>query len=126
MNGASRLMSHLLRLCVYYLLLPFVRFFYRVKGVGIENLPTNGPFLLVSNHVSYIDAMVISVVMDRPVRFLMWRHFYEKTFIGWVCRVFRSIPIEPTGHSGDIRKSLEAVINALKSGDIVCLFPEGR
>ena len=118
-------MSRLLRVFVHCLLFPLVRFFYRVRAVGSENIPPLEPFLLVPNHVSYVDAIVLCAVLKRPVRFLMLRRFYEMPLIAWVCRTFRAIPIEPDSTSGDVRESLHAVINALQAGDPVCLFPEG-
>ena len=118
-------MNRFLRGLVYIPLFLFVKLFYRVKTVGRENLPESGSFLVVANHVSYVDALVLGVAMRGDVRFLMWRFFYERAIVGWVCRLFRSIPIEPEGSSSGIRGSLDAAIEALNAGDVVGLFPEG-
>jgi acyl-[acyl-carrier-protein]-phospholipid O-acyltransferase / long-chain-fatty-acid--[acyl-carrier-protein] ligase len=111
-------------LCIVH---PLTMFFYRVQVADKENLPpkSDGPILFVANHVSYADALVVTAGLDRPVRFLMARPIYDKPVINWICRIFRTIPIHPTGTFGEIRNSLDAVVDALKQGDSVCMFPEG-
>jgi len=102
-----------------------VRFFYRQKVVGVEHVPEQGPFLLVANHVSFVDAIVLQAAVRRQLRFLMLRRFYARRLIGWFCRLWEAIPIEPSDWGGGLRQSLDVVIKALKAGATVCVFPEG-
>ena len=118
-------MKMFLRALIRFTILPLVRFFYRQRVVGAEHVPPDGPLLLVANHVSYIDAIIVQAALKRHVRFLMWRRFYERGVTGWVCRLWHAIPIEPGDASGGIRQSLEAVMEALNAGAAACLFPEG-
>ena len=101
------------------------RIFYRLDVVGAENVPESGPGLIVSNHVSYLDAAVISVALRRPVRFVMFRDYFKKPVIGRLARLFDPIPVSSGDSAGGIRQSLDAVFAALKAGELVCLFPEG-
>jgi len=102
-----------------------VWFFYRQKVVGAEHVPEKGAFLLVSNHVSFVDAIVLQAAARRQLRFLMLHRFYERGLVGWFCRLWEAIPIEPSDGGGGVRQSLDVVIKALKAGDAVCVFPEG-
>jgi len=117
-------MKRLLRALLYALLYPPIRFFYRLRHVGRENLPA-GAFLLVSNHVSYIDALILGAVAGTDLRFVMWSHFYRKTHLRWFCWLFDTIPIEPEGPAPRVRRALDAVTQTLRSGRPVAMFPEG-
>ena len=118
-------MNRIWRALILAILWPIARLHYDIRVTGRENLPEDGPFLLISNHVSFADALIVTLAARRSVRFLMWRYFYAKPVIGWVCRVFRAIPIEPSGSIRDIRGSLDSVVDALNEGDPICMFPEG-
>jgi acyl-[acyl-carrier-protein]-phospholipid O-acyltransferase/long-chain-fatty-acid--[acyl-carrier-protein] ligase len=100
---------------------PLVRCFYRVTALGLENLPEGG-FLLLPNHISWIDAIVLQLVCRRPIRYIIDQEFYRKPLLHPLLRMVRCIPI-------DIRHSLPAVRAATEKigeGEIVCLFPEGQ
>ena len=76
-----------------FLLRPLVRVFYRVTVVGARNLPASGPALLVCNHVSYVDSVILGYALERPPRFLIWRKFFDARFIGPLVRAFGAIPV---------------------------------
>jgi acyl-[acyl-carrier-protein]-phospholipid O-acyltransferase/long-chain-fatty-acid--[acyl-carrier-protein] ligase len=100
---------------------PLVRCLYRITALGHENLPEGG-FLLLPNHITWIDAIILQLASPRPVRYIIDQEFYNKPVLRPFLRLVRCIPI-------DIRHSLPAVRAATEKigqGEIVCLFPEGQ
>jgi acyl-[acyl-carrier-protein]-phospholipid O-acyltransferase/long-chain-fatty-acid--[acyl-carrier-protein] ligase len=97
---------------------------YRIRIVGAENLPLRGPALLVSNHVSFVDALMIGASMPRLVRFMLHRDYYDLKWLHWFFRLMRSIPVSATNRR-DIVQSLKHARNELDKGHIVCIFAEG-
>ncbi len=113
------------------ILLRFVGFLltrtlYRIRVIGGEHLPAAGPALLVSNHVSYIDALLIMAVCPRPVRFIAWEGNFEKPWLGWALRAMRTIPIASDQKPRELIRSMRTAQQALKDGEIVCIFAEGQ
>src|SRR6266404_3350745 len=100
---------------------PLVRCFYRVRPIGIECLPKGG-FLLLPNHISWVDAIVLQLACPRPIRYIIDREFYDKPFLRPFLRIVRCIPIEQR-HS---RSAIRAAAEQIAAGEIVCLFPEGQ
>lgn len=94
---------------------------FRPKVTGLEQLPREGPVLLLPNHISYGDAALIQAASPRHVRFVVYEPWYYQTGLRWIMRLMRTIPIMP-GRSHD---GLKATIEALEAGHVVCLFPEG-
>ncbi|MEM6820752.1 MAG: MFS transporter [Verrucomicrobiota bacterium] len=94
---------------------------YRVKTEGAEHFPKEGGVLLVSNHVSYLDALILSIACPRHPRFLSLESLFDKPVVGWVLKVFGAIPISPRHAKDAIQKASAAV----ESGEVVCIFPEG-
>ncbi|MBI2788367.1 MAG: AMP-binding protein [Elusimicrobia bacterium] len=109
----------LLRLAVR----PFVRLFYRTAISGLENLP-NGPAVIVPNHISYVDAILISFAADRPMRFMMKRQIFEK--MPRLMGALGAIPVSSQDSPKDIEASLEAARQAIRAGQSVVIFPEGQ
>ena len=106
---------------VSILLHSIVRVLHPTRVRGIENLPTEGGALLVSNHVSYLDAILIYSVSNRPVRFLGTNEMLRAPFMRWMYRKFNVIPVS----SKRAREAISKSVDALKAGDLVCIFPEG-
>ncbi len=102
-----------------------VRFIYRPRVVGTGNIPIEGGALLICNHVSYADASLIDAACPRPVRFVMDRDFYDIPWLKPVCRLARTIPILAKDPPKKIAASIRKARNALKAGDVVCVFAEG-
>lgn len=120
----------LMALCHYQLLVRFPLWLlrhslYRVHVHGLENLPATGPALLVSNHVSHIDAILILAAQKRRVRFLIWAPYLGVPFLRWLLRLARVIPIDGGAGPRAIVASLRAAGEALAQGDVVCIFAEG-
>ena len=97
------------------------RTFYRVTPVGLEELPASGGVLLLPNHISYIDAVILQLACPRPIRFLVYEQIYRARFLHWGLRLLGAIPISPK----IARTAIETAVNALARGEVVCLFPEG-
>src|SRR6266850_1021404 len=105
----------------YFCALSIARAIYRVKVLGRENLPTGG-CLIVPNHITWVDAIILQLACPRPVRFIIDEEFYRKPALQPVLRMARAIPI-------DRRKPREAIRRAseqIEAGQFVCIFPEGQ
>lgn len=98
------------------------KFFYRIRTQGEMNIPEKGGVLMVANHLSYIDGIILSIACPRPIRFLMFDTCFDKKIIGKFARLFEMVPVSPTKAKDAIRVAKEA----LAEGDIVCIFPEGQ
>ncbi len=101
------------------------RLFFRVRVVGAGHIPANGGALLVSNHVSYADAILIGSLTPRLIRFLMWEPIYRNRWLHPVCRLFHAIPL-PTHSPKESLRALRAAQAGLAAGQLVCIFPEGE
>jgi acyl-[acyl-carrier-protein]-phospholipid O-acyltransferase/long-chain-fatty-acid--[acyl-carrier-protein] ligase len=101
------------------------RLVYRLRILGRANLPATGPVLLVSNHVSYADWLVIMAASPRPVRFVIASNFLHNPWVGWILRIARVISINRRIGPKSLGQSFDAIRQALKDGEVVCIFPEG-
>ena len=112
-----------LRLLVWLLL----HTFYRVDHGGLDNIPEEGPALLVCNHVSYVDALVLAGCIRRPIRFVMYYRIYEMRLLSFIFKTAHAIPIASAKENLQMRDQAFADINAaLAQGELVCIFPEGK
>jgi acyl-[acyl-carrier-protein]-phospholipid O-acyltransferase/long-chain-fatty-acid--[acyl-carrier-protein] ligase len=102
--------------------LTLLRFFYRIRTTGQENLPEKGGVLLLSNHVTWADAFFLTAASPRPIRFIMEQGFMGTRAIRIFCTIFDTVPIS----SAKPREALRAASQALAAGDVVCIFPEGQ
>jgi len=99
---------------------------YHVRKQGLENIPDEGPALLVCNHVSYVDPMIIAGCIRRPVRFVMYYKIYQMPLMHFVFKTAKAIPIAGAYEDRALmEKSFADIEQALKDGDLVCIFPEG-
>ena len=100
---------------------------YRLDKTGIEHLPEHGPALIVCNHVSFVDALVIAAACPRPIRFVMDHHIFKLPIISFVFRTGRAIPIASARENPKMTaRAFDEVAKALAEGDLVAIFPEGR
>src|SRR5437763_5089660 len=97
---------------------PLVRCFYRVQSVGIERLPKGG-FLLLPNHISWVDAIVLLLACPRPIRFIIDEGVYRNRFLHPVLRAVGCIPIT----ARKAKEGMRDAIARIRAGEIVCLFP---
>ena len=101
--------------------------FYHVKAKGLDKIPEKGPAVLVCNHVSYVDALIIAGCIRRPVRFVMYYKIYNLPVLNFVFRTAKAISI--AGRYEDeslLNKAFDDIDQALADGDLVCIFPEGK
>jgi len=103
-----------------------MKMLYRLRVQGIENIPDEGAALLVCNHVSYLDALLIGGSVPRPARFVMYYRIFNTPGAGWIFRASRAIPIAGAREDAALmEKAFADVDAALAAGEIVCIFPEG-
>jgi acyl-[acyl-carrier-protein]-phospholipid O-acyltransferase / long-chain-fatty-acid--[acyl-carrier-protein] ligase len=99
---------------------------YRVKVLGRENFPDKTGALLVCNHMSYVDAALLIASTDRPIRFLMYQGIYDNPFVQPFVKMMKAIPISDEQRPRDLIRSLNTASEALREGEIVCIFAEGQ
>jgi 1-acyl-sn-glycerol-3-phosphate acyltransferase len=104
-----------------------VNIMYRIKVSGLENVPERGPAVLVCNHVSFMDALVIGGSVRRPVRFVMDHNIFRIPVMGFIFRTAHAIPIAPAREdSSALARAFDKIDEELAKGEIVCIFPEGK
>src|SRR5713226_7816639 len=99
---------------------------YRLDVVGRENMPARGGALLTPNHVSMADAVFLIASLDRPIRFLMFKGSYEHPLVKPFAKIMGVIPIAYDQGPREMLHSLRLATDALKNGEVVCIFPEGQ
>jgi 1-acyl-sn-glycerol-3-phosphate acyltransferase len=100
---------------------------HRVNTVDVERIPDEGPAVLVCNHVSYVDAIVIGAASPRPIRFVMDHRIFKMPLLGWIFRTAKAIPIAPAKEDPFMmERAFVDIAEALHQGDLVCIFPEGK
>jgi acyl-[acyl-carrier-protein]-phospholipid O-acyltransferase / long-chain-fatty-acid--[acyl-carrier-protein] ligase len=99
---------------------------YRIHSEGRENVPAKGGALLVPNHVSMVDAVLLIASIDRPIRFLMFKGSYDHPLVKPFAKIMGVIPISSQLRPREMILSLRTATQALKDGEVVCIFPEGQ
>jgi acyl-[acyl-carrier-protein]-phospholipid O-acyltransferase/long-chain-fatty-acid--[acyl-carrier-protein] ligase len=97
---------------------------YRIRIVGPEHVPMRGPALLVCNHVSFVDGLLVGACVQRFVRFLIYRPIYEHKALHWLLRHMQAIPVQG-GSAKEVVTSLACAQEELRQGHVVCIFAEG-
>lgn len=113
--------DHFIRIGVWVV----TRAFYRLDLVGIENVPTKGPALLVMNHTSFVDGNLITASFRRFVRFVVYKGHAELPILRRMAAIMKAIPVDADAPPKEIVKSLRAASDALNRGELVCVFAEG-
>ncbi|VVE62881.1 glycerol acyltransferase [Pandoraea anapnoica] len=100
---------------------------YRIEVKGADQIPDEGPCVLVCNHVSFADAVVIGASIRRPVRFVMDHRIFQIPVLSWFFRTVGAIPIAPAHEdAAGLERAYAQIAKALDAGDVVCIFPEGK
>jgi 1-acyl-sn-glycerol-3-phosphate acyltransferase len=100
---------------------------YRIRGEGLEQIPERGPAVLVCNHVSFMDALIIGGCIRRPVRFVMYYKIFQIPVLRFLFRAAGAIPIAGKNENPELlEQALDSVAKSLDAGKLVCIFPEGR
>ncbi len=93
---------------------------------GDESIPTEGAAVLVCNHVSFVDAVLIMAASPRPIRFLMDHRIFRQPLLGGLFRLAKAIPVAPQGEDpGAYEAAFERAAQALREGELLAIFPEG-
>ena len=104
-----------------------VNIVYRLRTRGLEHIPDQGPALVVCNHVSLMDALVVSGCCRRPVRFVMDHHIFKMPILNFVFRTAGAVPIASARENPEIlERAYDRVADYLAEGEVVGIFPEGR
>jgi len=110
---------------VRFILWSITMILFRVRFEGRENVPRTGPALLISNHISYADALFVgSTIRSRTIHFLMWQPIFDAPVVNYFFRLLQEIPIDERSPKGTIR-ALRAAREQLLRGELVGIFPEG-
>lgn len=100
---------------------------YRFDKTGRDAVPEDGPALLVCNHVSFVDALIVAAAFRRPVRFIMHHTIWRHPALNWIFRIGGVIPIAPRHEDPALTEAaFERTADALRRGELVCIFPEGK
>jgi 1-acyl-sn-glycerol-3-phosphate acyltransferase len=103
-----------------------VSLLYRIDKRELERVPEEGAAVLVCNHVSFVDALIIGGVIRRPVRFVMYHKIFRIPVLSFIFRTAKAIPIAPAKEDEALmKKAFDDIAAALAAGELVCIFPEG-
>ncbi len=100
---------------------------YRVEHKGLDAIPDEGPAVLVCNHVSFVDALLIGGAVRRPIRFVMYYKIYNLPVLNFIFRTAGTVPI--AGRNEDLliyEAAFKKIAEYLRNGELVCIFPEGK
>jgi 1-acyl-sn-glycerol-3-phosphate acyltransferase len=104
-----------------------IKFAYRLRVSGLENIPNKGPVIIVANHVSYVDALVITAACRRPIQFIMDHNIFKTPVLAWVFKQMKAIPIASAKEKPElIEAAFARAKKTLQDGDVVGIFPEGK
>lgn len=113
----------LMRLLVWLL----INTLYRIRKTGLEHIPDEGPAIVVANHVSYVDALIIGGNVRRPIRFVMYHKIFRIPVLSFIFRTARAIPIAPAREDEALmHKAFDEIAAALQAGEVIGIFPEGQ
>ncbi|MCG8494373.1 MAG: 1-acyl-sn-glycerol-3-phosphate acyltransferase, partial [Sneathiellales bacterium] len=99
---------------------------YRIKRVNMDHIPDDGPALMICNHVSYVDALIIAGSCRRPVRFVMDSQIFKIPVFSFIFRTAGAVPIASKKKDPEIyEQAFQKIADYLKEGEVVCIFPEG-
>ena len=99
---------------------------YRIRVDGRENVPESGGALFVCNHMSFVDGLLLIASIDRPIRFILYKAVYDLPYVRPFAKIIGAIPISSEQRPREMIHSLREATNAIKNGEIVCIFAEGQ
>ena len=103
------------------------RVMYRIKKVGSAQIPEKGPAIIASNHVSFVDWLIIAGFSPRPIRFVVYAPLFKNPLFRLIFKLGKCIPIDSAKKNPEIYKSaFIQMAQALKNGELLCIFPEGK
>ena len=113
----------IMRLLIWLL----VHTMYRVDKKGLDHIPDAGPAVLICNHVSFVDALVLAGCIRRPIRFIMYYRIFQLPILSFIFRTANAIPIAAEHEDREMMEdAFDQVSATLRQGELVCIFPEGK
>ena len=111
---------------MFYIIAKFIfliifKFFFRLKVIGQENIPQNGPFIIVANHSSLLDPIILGISIKPKIIFVAAAYLFEIGWLGYLLRKANSIPVQ---RENDI-KAIKQSLKILRQGGVLGIFPEG-
>jgi len=104
-----------------------INLLYRIRLTGLNKIPDEGAAVIVCNHVSFMDALIIAGCCRRPVRFVMDHRIFKTPILSFIFRTAKAIPIAPAKENPELmNKAFDQVAEYLEEGELVCIFPEGK
>lgn len=97
---------------------------YKIRIIGQEHVPFRGPALLVCNHISFVDALLVGACIQRFIRFVVFKSYYEMPPLHWLFRLMKAIPVAG-GNRKEVLQFIERAREELRQGHVVCIFAEG-
>jgi 1-acyl-sn-glycerol-3-phosphate acyltransferase len=111
---------------IRFLIWILIHTIYRLDIRGIEHIPDHGPVIIASNHVSFVDPLIIGGIIRRPVRFLMYYRIFQIRMLKWFFKFGRAIPIAGKHEDAQIfEQANQRSVEVLDEGDVLGIFPEG-
>lgn len=107
-----------------FIIKAIIKAFYKTSFHGFEKIPKTGPVLIIANHVSYLDGIMIQAACNRPIRYIIDDYIYRMPGVYYFMRINRAIPILPKKEN--VAAALDAISQGLEMGDCICIFPEGQ
>jgi len=101
---------------------PFVRLYLGLRREGLEHIPRRGPLIIVCNHVSYMDAILLGSAAPRPIQFMVLQWMYDLLFLRWFYWGMGTVPVQSDGKD---RKAIKLALQVLDRGRVLGIFPEG-
>ena len=129
LNGivAAYIYTLLPEFLIRFLIWVVTRIMYRIRVEGMSHLPKEGPAILVCNHVSFVDWMIIGGTVKRPVRFVMDHSFFKGWLVKRILTRGKVIPIASAKEDpARLEEAFRRISEELNDGELVCIFPEGR
>src|SRR6266516_3273600 len=108
----------------YVILGPWLRLLYRPKARGLENIPREGPAILAANHQSFLDDLLLPLMVERKITILAKADYFDRWTTAWFFKAAGCVPVRREGGSAS-QAAIKAGVDALKEGKLVALFPEG-
>ncbi|WP_444995585.1 MFS transporter [Aliikangiella sp. IMCC44359] len=100
---------------------------YRIQNHNLQVVPKHGACVIVCNHVSFVDALIIAGYCKRNIRFVMYHKIFKAPIIGWFFKMANAIPIAPAHENKKLMKTaFDKIAKELENGEVVCIFPEGK
>jgi 1-acyl-sn-glycerol-3-phosphate acyltransferase len=100
---------------------------YRLDKRGVDHIPDQGSAVLICNHASFVDALIITAACHRPIRFVIDHRIFRWPILSFIFKAGRAIPIAPEREDAALKaKAFDDVSQALAAGELVCIFPEGN